>query len=467
MDKEAFVRHQLAIRGQKYDPDQTRPEVRQDTPKEDMDPQLLSESYYPDVSSFLENQNTAPVAAAKAPGKKGPLRRAREEEFIAKYKEFMCPTETRSKYGEMFLLEDLVVLIDLLCAQWAWAYARNRAGYQYGDENNPKGLACMAVHNALLKHKAEGSYVKYAKNDYQYALATYQCIYHRRAIDGFRGIYGRKLKPEDPEQKENAEKKEKQPTSQEEWERQAISIEAILEDENHVTHMDRYTAFSWNPYESDLPREERDAQNEKLLMLYYRMLMSYNTKPQRALAVMYARVIFQQARARNPKYDVLWEGSWDVQKHPGLIRKAIESSKLSSIPWAKEKMGPQSLGELGTESENIMQTWVDPSLKWGKNFHAQLPLKADYPRVVSKDGVSLREDQTWGELVFTETFLSDSSDHQKAVAHWVTDTHDTILNKVVELLDDFPDLKRFALDELSRKNPINKKLKAKVKEVRR
>lgn len=463
MHKKEFVKHQLEKRGRKFDPQDKHPEIKSDDSDSEIDESMLSDSYYPEVSDFLpdnSNKKKKPKGTdEEIQKKKSKIRVDREDAFIHKYKTFMGLVEENHSYEWKFLLDDMILLINLLCSKWLWKYSQRKksVGYQRGDDQEARDFASLAVYKELLAQYESGSYEQYSSNDYRHALAYFQCLFHRRVIDVYRTLYGRMPDPTKLEKQNiaTATNEAQRRFAEKNW---TLSIEAITADEDNVSHLDRFEKFSWNPYEADTPREIRDTQNERLLMIYYQQLMTYDTKPQRALAVMYARVIFQQARARNPEYDVLWEGSWDVDRHPELIDKAIASTRLSSIPWATEKMGNQTLRELGMESEAILQTWVHPGLYWGKNFHSYLPKTADYPLILSDGNDVVTQEQTWGDLIFTETFCVGEYEEKKVFSHWVTDTHDTILCQIVKVLKDYPDLRQFAVEELSPKNPLRMKL---------
>ena len=344
MHKKEFVAHQLAKRGRKFDPQDKHPEIKSDDSDSEIDESMLSDSYYPEVSDFLpdnsKKEKKPKGTDEEIQKKKSKIRVDREDEFIHKYKTFMGLVEENHSYEWKFLLDDLILLINLLCSKWLWKYSQRKksVGYQRGDDQEARDVASLAVYKELLAQYESGSYEQYSSNDYRHALAYFQCLFHRRVIDVYRTLYGRMPDPTKLEKQNiaTATNEAQRRFAEKNW---TLSIEAITADEDNVSHLDRFEKFSWNPYEADTPREIRDAQNERLLMIYYQQLMTYDTKPQRALAVMYARVIFQQARARNPEYDVLWEGSWDVDRHPELIEKAISSTRLSSIPWATEKMG--------------------------------------------------------------------------------------------------------------------------------
>lgn len=367
-------------------------------------------------------------------------RKERVQRYLKLYLKYMHPEKPLSSKQEQYLLDDLIESIRVLCSPWATATAKRRSAYRSGDEEDGMQLGCIAVYEALQRDKATGTLR-------QYPLAYYQTFFRNRTIDYFRTIYGTVPKSD------SGKPRRVQKVYPD------LSIEAIAEWENE-SQMDRLAILSVNPYEEKRDQAYYADLSSRILLLYYRELMNYSFEPQKPIILMYGRVLFQLSKKLHCECSILHPDSWDADRHCKLIEQAAASTKLSSTDWAYEKMGIQNLEYLGNESEKILQLHVDPSLLWGSEFRRKMTEPAAYNARYEENGHILEQSQTWGQLIFTQTF----PDWKKA-NHWITDINKSTIEKASRALIKDRELSEFILSETGTDNLMRLTLKKQAKEA--
>jgi DNA-directed RNA polymerase specialized sigma24 family protein len=452
MDKLEFIKHEKRKRG--LLPPESMDEAFEQIPPEEgyldapiSDQELFgNEDLFEDEESeqgdYIQDADTDTSSTAKNAQRHELVRR-----YMKLYLRYMRPSRPLSPTQEQYLLEDLVDAMRNLCKAWAVSTASRRSRYRSGDEEDAMQMGCLAVYPAYLSDKANGVLRRFP-------VAYFQRIFRNRAIDHFRKIYGTVSKAQSSNGKAGSAKKRNHQKMYAD-----LSIEAIAQWENE-SRMDRIAAFSVNPFEESTDRENSAELSNRILMLYYRELMDYEFEPQKPVIVMYGRVLFQICKNLYPEYSQLYPDSWDAERHESLMIQAVNSTKLSSTEWAYDKMGIQNLRYLGEESEKIMQLHVDPSLYWGKGFRSQLPEPAAYNVLYEENGRTMERPQTWGDLVFTETF----PDRKKA-NHWITDINKSTIEKASRKLKQDPELSEFILTGMGSDNLMLASLKKQAKEA--
>lgn len=198
-----------------------------------------------------------------------------------------------------------------------------------------------------------------------------------------------------------------------------VSIDSMQTDEDGVYHDDRNIAFSTNPFEEMCwSRRVNDARTNRLSVLFLRELMDYPDEPQKPLALMYGRILFQLAH--------------EYGGHDALSKAAQKSTKNSSAAWAHQRMGNLTLEVLGGKSEQIVQQCYDKHLVWGGSFR-------QYMLLPLADGT----DRTWADIVYTESYTeSDTS-------NWIESISNSMTTKCARRLFSDPDLRDIAEEKLS------------------
>lgn len=402
----------------------------------------LFEDVESDEDACLQDQDTDTSGSQK-----NVLRHELVRRYMKLYLRYMRPAKPLSTAQEQYLLEDLIDAMRNLCMAWAVSTASRRTRYRSGDEEDALQMGCLAVYPAYISDKESGILRKFP-------VSYFQRIFRNRAIDHFRHIYGTVSRSQYADGEAGSGKKRNVHKMYAD-----LSIEAIAEWENK-SHMDRISALSVNPFEDSRNEEEHAELSSRILLLYYRELMDYSFEPQKPIIVMYGRVLFQLCKQLYPGCTELHPDSWDVSCHETLIEQAAGSTKLSSTEWAYDKMGIQNLAYLGEESEKIMQLHVDPSLFWGKGFRSQLSGTAAYNVLYEEKGRTMERPQTWGDLVFTQTF----PDRKKA-NHWITDINKSTIEKASRKLRQDKVLSEFILTEMGPDNLMRASLKKQAKEA--
>lgn len=148
--------------------------------------------------------------------------------------------------------------------------------------------------------------------------------------------------------------------------RRPVSLDIPLPDDNRSLG-DIVEDKSARPEDIVSKKELRKVFN-KLFILYCHSLADADAEPPRELALYYARILPH----------VL---------HIDFGNETIPDSKAASAKWAYERIGNETVGNLGKSSENEMKKYISSSLNWCEKFWRQLEnsIHSSFGEVVLKD----------------------------------------------------------------------------------
>lgn len=364
-------------------------------------------------------------------GRKSPERRRREEEFQALYNAYMNPSEKLSAFRVQCQEDDLYALLCQLNSGWAH---RKTTGYvlagKPADAEDALSIGCYYAHSKLLEDKAAGRFL-------DYPIAYYLRLAQNHAIDVyFRKNFGRLPQKKKKDGENSKEQQEKQTeASHHPKTPQFISIDGMDPDDDGIFHNDRNLELSHDPFElfhSHSPN--RETCENRMLLTCLEEIMNYSGEPQKVLALMYGKIIFQVVK--------------DFGNNSPLAMQAKKSSKLASPLWAHARMGRDSLQQLGNSSQAVVARFYDRSLRWGPIFTGYMNQTCD---VVSG--------YKWGQIIYTDTYtLSQTS-------NWIESINKSITQRACRRLVRDPMVMEYVSEDLGAASKIRKSLKKAEKEA--
>ena len=234
-------------------------------------------------------------------------------------------------------------------------------------------------------------------------IKTIRSLYKKRSIDIVRSQY-----------RENKD-------------RTLLSLDELNTDQNGKIR-DRFGANDEPTDEDRQLSAEKGDLSRRLLEIYLRTMLDYRNDPQKPLGLCFGRILYQLEMLYNPDeielagikkaakdkrkkisdYDKMLYAFWDVQS----------PATATSLSWAARKMDSKNLGMLSIESQNSLQAYFNPSLKWGKNFLARLQVPSPY-----KDGIA------WKYVIYTDEFTP------KQTSDWTESIHRSVFNASLEVVE--------------------------------
>lgn len=349
-----------------------------------------------------------------------PEQEARKRTFAELYNAYMHPAKPLSAFRTQCLLDDMYSQLPKLFAGWVSRYAAvyHRIGCRDVDPLIACSVGCQYAYEQIKQDKANNICR-------EHPVSFYLTVARNRSIDHYfaKTQFGRL-----PRRKKDGT------FDEDEMKKRLAKMKGILEvsmdrmqmDEDGVYHDDRDTTFSTNPFEEMCwSRRVNDARTNRLSVLFLKELMDYSDEPQKPLALMYGRILFQLAH--------------EYGGHDALSKAAQKSTKNSSAAWAHQRMGNLTLEVLGDKSERIVQQCYDKHLVWG------IPFRQYMLRSLA-DGT----DRTWADIVYTESYTeSDTSD-------WIESISNSMTEKCARRLFSDPDLRDIAEEKLSAKGKLRK-----------
>ncbi len=206
-----------------------------------------------------------------------------------------------------------------------------------------------------------------------------------------------------------------------------ISLDAMATDSDGNSQQDRIKEAAGNPLLDLLEIQERNRRAHEKLVLYYQELLNYPGEPQKPIAVLYARALYQIEKRFSPEeieasaHAVMKKQRWKDDEDNGIraAKEAQEPAVDASVKWGLQKMGDDKLGVLGERAILSLKKYYDSRLHWGSPYLECLHKPSPY-----------NNHTIWSELVYTATFSTAK------ISHWATDIHKEVVKRVSRVLDD-------------------------------
>ena len=365
---------------------------------------------------------------------KSPERKKREEEFLILFNAFMNPEKQLSAFRIRCQADDLCGLLMKLNKGWTYrkAISYALAGFPEADWEEALDTGCHHAFRKLLEDKEAGCL---RENPVAYYLKVAQ---NKSIDDYFRKKFGR-LPPRKKPAPDNPETEEQQREEALQIRRRKtpsiISIESMKQDDKGNSRSDRIPELSWDPFDplhSNSPN--RKTCENRMLLTCLEEMMSYSGEPQKILALMYGKIIYQVTK--------------DYGDDSPLARQAKSSPKLSSPPWAHARMGKDSLDQLGKTAQAILNRFYDRRLRWGSVFTGYMEQTCD-------DGTGLQ----WGQIVYTDTYTISQT------SHWIDSISKSVTEKACRRLKSDRMVMAYVSEDLGATSKIRKALKKTEKEA--
>ena len=351
---------------------------------------------------------------------KDPEQVKRKSAFAELYDAYMHPPKPLSAFRSQCLLDDMYAMLPKLFAGWVARYAAvyHRIGCQNVDPLIACSVGCQYAYEQIKRDKTDNIYREHPVSFYL-TVARNSSIDHYFAKTPF-GRLPRRKKDGTFDEEEIQKKFENMKGILE------VSMDSMQLYKDGVYHNDRNPTFSTGPFEEMChSRRVNDSRTNLLSSLFLKELMDYPDEPQKPLALMYGRILFQLAH--------------EYGGHDALSKAAQKSTKISSPTWAHQRMGKLTLEALGDKSQQIVQQCYDKTLVWGVSFRQYMlrPLN---------DGT----DRTWSDIVYTKSYTeSDTSD-------WIESISKSMREKCARKIASDPDLREIAEEKLSSKGNLRK-----------
>lgn len=342
-----------------------------------------------------------------------PEQEARKHTFVELYNAYMHPTEHLSAFRAQCLLEDMYSQLPKLFAGWVFRYAAvyHRIGCKDVDPLIACSVGCQYAYEQIKQDKANNICREHPVSFYL-TVARNRSIDHYFAKTQF-GRLPRRKKDGTFDEKEIQKRLENMKGIVE------VSMDGMLINDDGEYHDDRNVEFSVNPFEQMcFSRRVNDARTNSLSTLLLTELMNYPDEPQKPLALMYGRILFQLAK--------------EYGGHDAISKAAQKSTKLSSPAWAHQRMGKLTLEVLGDKSEQVVQRCYDKTLVWGTHFR-------QYMLHTLEDGTN----RTWAEIVYTETYTEGQT------SNWIESISKSMTEKCARKLAANPVQREIAEEKLS------------------
>jgi hypothetical protein len=288
-------------------------------------------------------------------------------------------------------------------------------------------------------------------------LEYYTGIYRNKTMD-YLEFYGLLKKKKDKQQDPDTPQKDEQSGKITKSSiRAAQSMEGMIgEDED----ADRRLELSEDPFSLYGYSQE----SRRILMVYLQELLAYDKAPGAALAVMYARVLYQLERLLDADciermaQAYMKQKKWSTdpehkayQRHLAKATAEIQKYTTATSPiWAMERIGRQTLGQMKVDSEVSLQVNFDAGLAWGEAFVSKLSEPAQIGGMVP-----------WSDVVYLDYYSKEQ------IENWATDIHNSMAFKTAGIIVQDQALKQFVLDELGNKGRLKKALRDRMQQLQK
>lgn len=345
--------------------------------------------------------------------------------------EKVCATEQEKiryakqrKWQKEHRLDDLFQLLTERHASGVFSIVSYHSKYTSGDELVAMQMGHTAVMELLNKDRTSATVRE--------GITAYiKTIYRNQAREFLRTVYGYACRKE-PETGELADPLDpvvqaRHPRKTKAAHYTEISLDGMATDSNGNNHQDRQKEIAGNPILDRLKIQERNRRAHEKLTIYYQELLNYPGEPQKPIAVLYARSLYQIEKRFSP--DEIEETAHAVMKRKrwhdnenNCICAAVEAQELAvdtSVKWGLQKMGDDKLGVLGERAILSLKKYYDSGLHWGSPYLECLHKPSPY-----------NNHTIWSGLVYTATFSTAK------ISHWATDIHKEVVKRVSRVLDD-------------------------------
>lgn len=322
--------------------------------------------------------------------------KALEWDFVENYKSYMMAFDPEI---EQFLEREIIRQLNELCTYKIYLRIWDHKAYNWREEERIANEASENALKALRRQKQEGK---------ELSAADKILIYYRKIYKSKTGDFFRKAARE-------AKLFEQMPTD--------------AEGDDISDHRAEFGTPFEDPFLGTKRTPKEIALMRKILRMYFQDLMDYSEEPSRALAVMYARVLYQLEPHGDPNGIVrateamMRRKGWstdpeskDYMFHWHRAQDEVRNQPAGASPaWAWARMENMDLELLEDDSEASMQRNFDESLAWGESMRGML-------KEVSAKFAPAR----WGELIYTKCFTKAD------VQDWSRSVHESTLKKTAK-----------------------------------
>ncbi len=375
-------------------------------------------------------------------------RKALEAKFREQYRCFVHGCKNAK--GRYVSIDDMLDLLSQLNTYVIFARISKQRVYILGDEEDITQEGHIAV-AALLEEDCR------LKTERPGCLEYYTGIYRNKTMD-YLEFYGLLKKKKDKQQDPDTPQKDEQSGKITKSSiRAAQSMEGMIgEDED----ADRRLELSEDPFSLYGYSQE----SRRILMVYLQELLAYDKAPGAALAVMYARVLYQLERLLDADciermaQAYMKQKKWSTdpehkayQRHLAKATAEIQKYTTATSPiWAMERIGRQTLGQMKVDSEVSLQVNFDAGLAWGEAFVSKLSEPAQIGGMVP-----------WSDVVYLDYYSKEQ------IENWATDIHNSMAFKTAGIIVQDQALKQFVLDELGNKGRLKKALRDRMQQLQK
>lgn len=341
-----------------------------------------------------------------------------EQDFVDDYRSYALTNDPEIAH---WLEQEMIRLLGEMCTYKIYLRIRYHFAYTWGEEERIADDGHVSAIEILRKKKARQEFIEKSADILRY----FRMIYLNKTRDYFRY-----------------------------WKQMAGKMLPIPTDTEIQTHSERNKEFVKNS-QAFVCRERKSkkyhAQVHKILMYYFRELMDYDKEPPKALAVMYARVLYQMEPLLDPEgiveaiEAVMRKKNWSLdpdsikyEQHWASARDEVENRPAGASPaWAVTRMGSRTIEELENDSELSMRRNFDTALAWGTSMRGKLNERP-------KDCVSA----CWRDMVYTECFSKGD------IQGWADSVHDSTLKKTAKKLSMDEECRAYADSVLTMTHPL-------------
>lgn len=356
--------------------------------------------------------------------------KALEWDFVENYKSYMMAFDPEI---EQFLEREIIRQLNELCTYKIYLRIWDHKAYNWREEERIANEASENALNALREQKQKGIELSVAGK----ILSYYRKIYKNMTGDFFRKAS-----------------------------REAKLFDRMPTDADGNDISDQRAEFG-TPFEDPFLGTKRTPKEialmRKILRMYFQELMDYSDEPSKALAVMYARVLYQMEPHGDPDgivratEAVMRKKGWstdpeskDYLFHWHRAQDEVRNQPAGASPaWAWVRMDDMDLELLEDDSEASMQRNFDESLVWGVSMREKLT------RVSEKFAPA-----KWGELIYTERFTKAD------IQSWSDSVHESTLKKTAKRMSMDAECCKDAGNLMKKTHPLMEEFLKRTKKTR-
>lgn len=345
-----------------------------------------------------------------------------EQEFREYYTSYVMNHDAEV---EQWLEKELIQILGELCTYKIYLRIRYHYAYNLGEEMRIAHDGHISAMEYLKRSKKENRFLKESE-----ALPYFRAIYLNKTRDYFR-YWKRKSETDIP-----------LPTDEEIHQKPKEHGEIVQKSQGYI-----FQGRKSKKYYSQV---------HKVLKLYFQELMDYTGEPTKALAVMYARILYQIEPLYDPEVyveavmEVMRKKQWSLdpdskryEEHWNSAERVVqEQSEGASPAWAIKRMGSQTIEELEDDSEKSMRRNFDRTLAWGASMRGMLS-KAS----------GINKDVLWKDIVFTKHYT------QSKIQEWSASVHESTLIRTAGIMATDDSYREIASNVLEDAHPLMKEYK--------